>query len=194
VELITKAIDKVEDFLGHSPHPAIVAVPLGAFAVSNVCDGLALATGDERYDDVASTSMAIGLVGAVAAAATGLRDYGFIPADRQPNHDVATAHGLGNATVGALFAASYILRIRARNDGRRPGMASRLLGFAGGALATYTGWLGGKLVEEYGESVQPVMEGWSEESGSRSVHGDGDSAADRGREPIAGRPGTIRGE
>ena len=37
---ITKAIDKTEELLGHSPHPAIVALPLGAFAVSNVCDGL----------------------------------------------------------------------------------------------------------------------------------------------------------
>lgn len=173
MELITKAIDKFEDLLGHSPHPAVVALPLGAFAVSNICDGLALATGDDRYDDVAGTSMAIGLVGAAVAAATGLRDYGFIPPDRQPNHDIATTHGLGNAAVGTLFAASYILRTRDRHDGRRPGIASRLLGLAGGALAVYTGWLGGKLIEEYGESVQPVMERWSEESGSRSDAGGG---------------------
>lgn len=33
---ITKAIEKVEEIIGHSPHPAIVAVPLGAFVVSNV--------------------------------------------------------------------------------------------------------------------------------------------------------------
>jgi hypothetical protein len=31
------------------------------------------------------------------------------------------------------------------------------LGFAGGALSLYTAWLGGVLVEEYGESVKPVM-------------------------------------
>ena len=58
------AIDAVEGFLGHSPHPAVVAVPIGAWTVSNVCDGLALATGNERYDDVARVSMAVGLAGA----------------------------------------------------------------------------------------------------------------------------------
>ena len=36
---ITKAIDKTEELLGHSPHPAIVAVPIGAWTVSVVCDG-----------------------------------------------------------------------------------------------------------------------------------------------------------
>jgi hypothetical protein len=35
---------------------------------------------------------------------------------------------------------------------------ARLLALSGGALALYTAWLGGKLVEEYGEAVKPVME------------------------------------
>src|SRR5690349_9265097 len=100
---ITKAIDKTEEILGHSPHPAIVAVPLGAWTVSILCDGLGLLTGNEEYDDVARVSMAIGLVGAAGAVMTGLHDYGYIPEDRQPSHAVATTHGLGNAVVGSLF-------------------------------------------------------------------------------------------
>ena len=70
---ITKAIDKTEEFLGHSPHPAIVALSLGAWAVSNICDGLGLVTGCDRYDDAARVSMAIGLVGAAGAALTGVQ-------------------------------------------------------------------------------------------------------------------------
>ncbi len=155
---ITKAIDKTEEFLGHSPHPAIVALPLGAFVVSNVCDGLGLLTGHERYDDAARVSMAIGLVGAAGAVLTGVRDYGYIPTDREPNHSVATAHGLGNAVVGSLFVASYALRSRDHASGRRTGLIARLLALTGGTLALYTAWLGGKLVEEYGEAVKPVME------------------------------------
>ena len=31
-------IDKTEELLGHSPHPAIVALPIGAWSVSNVSD------------------------------------------------------------------------------------------------------------------------------------------------------------
>jgi uncharacterized membrane protein len=155
---ITQAIDKAEEFLGHSPHPAIVALPLGAWAVSNVCDGLGLLTGDERYDDAARVSLAIGLVGAAGAVLTGVRDYGYIPANREPNHSVATAHGLGNAVVGSLFVTSYVLRSRDHAAGRRTSPMARLLALSGGALALYTAWLGGKLVEEYGEAVKPVME------------------------------------
>jgi uncharacterized membrane protein len=161
--MIIKAVDKTEELLGHSPHPAIVALPLGAFVVSNVCDGMALVTGNDDYDTAASVSMAVGLVGAAGAVVTGLRDYGYIPTDRQPNKDVATTHGLGNAVIGSLFVASYVLRTRDRAEGRRTSAAARLLALAGGSLALYTAWLGGKLVEEYGEAVKPVMERQQEE-------------------------------
>jgi uncharacterized membrane protein len=154
---VTTLIDKTEELLGHSPHPAIVALPIGAWAVSNVSDGLALATGDDRYDDAARVSMAIGLIGAAGAVVTGLRDYSFIPEER-PSHDPATTHALGNALVGTLFATSYVLRVRAHGAGRRPSLLARSLAIAGGALSLYTAWLGGVLVEEYGEAVKPVMD------------------------------------
>lgn len=155
---ITAAIDRTEEILGHSPHPAIVTLPLGAFVVSNVCDVLGGMTGGERFDDAARLSMGIGLVGAAGAMLTGIRDYGYIPADREPNHSVATTHGLGNAVVGTLFFTSYVLRSRDRAAGRRTRPMARLFGLAGGALSLYTAWLGGKLVEEYGEAVKPVMD------------------------------------
>lgn len=161
---ITGLIDKTEEILGHSPHPAIVALPIGAWAVSNVCDTVALATGSDAFDDAARISMGIGLVGAAGAAITGIRDYSFIPEDR-PSHDVATAHGLGNALAGTLFATSFVLRVRDRQQGRPASLLSRALALAGGGLALYTGWLGGKLVQEYGEAVKPVMDQMSEEDG-----------------------------
>lgn len=190
---ITKAIDKTEELIGHSPHPAIVAVPLGAWAVSNICDGLAVATGSERYDDAARVSMAIGLIGAAGAVLTGVRDYGYIPEDRQPSHDVATAHGLGNAVVCSLFATSYVLRSRDHAAGRRTGTVARLLGLAGGALSLYTAWLGGKLVEEYGEAVKPVMDQRQAEDHQH------EEDARHGRErlasaaPLGPHPGNPRG-
>jgi uncharacterized membrane protein len=154
---ISLVIDKTEELLGHSPHPAIVAVPLGAWAVSNISDGLAMATGDRSYDDVARVSMAVGLIGAVGSAVTGLRDYSKIPIER-PSHEVATTHGLGNALAVSLVTASYVLRARDHDRGRRTSLAARLLGLTGGAISVYTAWLGGKLVEEMGESVLPARD------------------------------------
>jgi uncharacterized membrane protein len=176
---VTKVIDKTEELLGHSPHPAVVTFPIGAWAVSNICDGLALATGDDTYDEAARLSMGIGLIGAAVAVATGIRDYSFIPKER-PSHDVATGHGLGNALVGTLFVTSYVLRERDHEAGRPTGLAARALGLVGGGLALYTAWLGGKLVEENGEGVKPVMERMSE--GEPGSFGRDD---DRGRGRLA---------
>ena len=154
---ISYLIEKTEELIGHSPHPAIVTIPLGAWTVGNICDGLAVATGDSAYDDAARISMGIGLLGAVGAAVTGLHDYSKIPKDR-PSHGVATTHGLGNALATSLVAASFVLRVKDHAQGRRPGLATRLLGLSGGGISLYTAWLGGKLVEEMGEGVYPVMD------------------------------------
>ena len=173
---ISFVIDKTEDLLGHSPHPAIVTVPLGAWTVSNVCDGLAMATGQQAYDDAARISMAVGLIGAAGAAITGLRDYSHIPKER-PSHGIATTHGLGNALAASLMTASYVMRVRDHDAGRRTGVVARLLALTGGGIGVYTAWLGGKLVEEMGEAVKPVMD-----RSSGSEHGDEDHG--RGRERL----------
>jgi len=154
---ISAVIDKAGELLGHSPHPAIVSLPLGAWAFSNACDGLAMVTGEDKYDDAARLSMAAGLIGAAGAVVTGLNDYGKIPKDR-PSHEVATTHALGNSVVASLFVASYVLRMRDHEQGRRTGVGARMLALAGGGLSLWTAWLGGKLVEEMGEGVNPVMD------------------------------------
>jgi uncharacterized membrane protein len=170
MEPISFVIDKIEELLGHSPHPAIVAVPLGAWTVSNVCDGLAMTTGERSYDDAARISMAVGLVGAAGAAVTGLRDFSLIPNER-PSHEVATTHGLGNALAASLMTASFVMRVKDHSAGRSTRLAARVLALAGGGISLYTAWLGGKLVEEMGESVQPVMERLKDEE--QEEHGRG---------------------
>jgi uncharacterized membrane protein len=176
VSVIFKAIDKLEEGLGHSPHPAITDLPVGAWAVSGISDVMGMLTRDRAYDDCARISTGIGLFGAAGAVLTGLRDYSYIPRDRQPNHDIATRHALSNAVVGTLFTASYFLRARDQQAGRRTGFLARLLGLSGGGLMLYSAWLGGKLVEELGEAVKPVMERLDEQ--------------EQEPQPVAGRTGA----
>jgi uncharacterized membrane protein len=158
---ITTPIDKVEQFLGHSPHPAIVMLPLGAWTVSAICDLAAFLTRRRSkrrsLDDTSRISMGIGLVGAAGAVATGLRDYAGIKRD-SPSHPVATRHAIGNAIAGTLFTTSFTMRRLAHAEGRSTPLVARVLCLAGACLGMYTGWLGGKLVEEFGEGVKPVME------------------------------------
>lgn len=168
---VMKAIDKVEEFIGHSPHPAIVAVPIGAWLTSSIADGFAITTKQAAYEDAARISMAVGLVGAVGAAATGLHDYSYIPKDRQPSRGIATRHGWGNGVATALFLTSYILRLRASKAKERPSILARLLGLAGSGTVAYTGWLGGKLVEEQGEAVKPIIKQQNEAKNKRMFSG-----------------------
>jgi uncharacterized membrane protein len=169
---ISYVVDKTEELLGHSPHPAIVAVPLGAWTVSTVCDGLAMATGEPAYDDAARISMAVGLMGAAGAVITGLRDYSFIPKER-PSHQVATTHALGNGLASSLMVASYVMRVKDHSAGRRTSIPARLLALTGSGVSLYTAWLGGKLLEEMGEGVKPVMDRLSDQESEGEDHGKG---------------------
>jgi uncharacterized membrane protein len=158
-------IDGVEDMLGHSPHPAIVSLPLGAWSVSAIADAMGSMTHERAYDDAARISMGIGLVGAVGAAVTGYHDYTYIPAD-SPSHPIATAHAAAMIGSTALLAASYVLRAGGRDE-HGPGFLARMLGLGGWGLSVYGGYLGGVLVEEHGEAVKPVIERQKKEKRER---------------------------
>ena len=62
--LLTKPIDQLEELLGHSPHPAIVMLPLGTFVVEQRLRRPGRGDRQKSYDDAARISTAIGLVGA----------------------------------------------------------------------------------------------------------------------------------
>ena len=160
---IFNAIEKVEAGIGHSPHPAIVALPLGAWTVAALCDALGLATGRKSFDDTARISMGIGLLGAAGAILTGLHDYSYIPRTR-PTHAIATSHALLNVTATTLIASSFLAREKKVFAGDcRPSLAARALAFTGCGISLYSGWLGGNLVEGHGEAVKPVIRWQAEE-------------------------------
>ena len=160
------ALDKIEEKLGHSPHPAIVAVPLGAWTVTAVADALGCITGRQSYDDAARISLGIGLVGAAGAVVTGLRDYGYIPKERE-THAIATRHGMLMAAAASLLTTSLLMRAGTH----RPSFAARLLAEVGSGIALYSSWLGGRMVEEFGEAVKPVMEAQDQPSKQQYLEG-----------------------
>jgi uncharacterized membrane protein len=123
-------LDDIEEKLGHSPHPAIVALPLGGWTVSAISDVLGLATGQRAYDDTARISLGIGLVGAAGAIVTGLQVYSYIPTDR-PTHPIATTHAMGMVAATSLLATSFVLRERAHQAGSGPNWAVRALALSG---------------------------------------------------------------
>lgn len=135
---------------GHPFHPVAVTVPIGAWSSSLVFDLLGLAANDPRAFATGSRWLiAIGLGGAVGAAALGLMDMSRIPRGT-PARRTALTHLVLNVTAMVLFALSLLLRVL--DLARVPVVAFGLSLVASLGLSV-SGWLGGKLAYRWGVRV-----------------------------------------
>ena len=112
----------VKDFLhgvwlGHPLHPALVDVPLGAWTVALTLDALESLSGRDELGPGADAAVAIGLAGAIGAAATGAVDW---QATDDPARRVGLVHGLLNS------APRYCMPPRCSPARRRPRSGPRL--------------------------------------------------------------------
>ena len=129
-------------WLGHPLHPVVTDIPLGAWTVAAVLDAYELSAGDERFAPGADVAVGIGLLGAVAAATTGLNDWN---ATNGKPRRVGTLHAVTNIAATVCYVASWWQR----RDGCRP--SGLTTGFAGYALSIAGAYLGGHLV--YNERI-----------------------------------------
>ncbi len=136
----------------HPIHPALVAIPVGALFFVFVADIAFLVNGLAFWSEMAGVGLAIGVIGALVAAIPGLVDYSGLPAASRVR-SVATAHMLLNFTVVGLDAASLYLRCNASGGTFAPSTTALALSFLGFALLGFSGWLGGKMVFEFGAGV-----------------------------------------
>jgi len=125
-------------WLGHPLHPMLTDVPIGAWTVTAVLDGLDGISGRETFGRAAQITLTLGLVGAAGAALTGLADWSKI--GRGGARRVGLAHGPLNTTSVACYVTSLILR---RRQARRAGRGFAWLGFL---ISTAAAYLGGHLV------------------------------------------------
>lgn len=123
-------------WFGHALHPAIVAVPLGAWSTALLLDVME-ARGRRDLRAGADTAVTYGLVGAVASALTGLTDWTGTDGEARR---VGLVHAVLNDAVVGLYALSWLQR---RRNNRAAG---RRLAYAGYALSGAAAYLGGHLV------------------------------------------------
>jgi nitrite reductase/ring-hydroxylating ferredoxin subunit/uncharacterized membrane protein len=102
-----------------------------------VFDVLEAVTGRRDWRTAADASVALGLLGAVAAALTGFTDWKEID---PPARRIGLVHGLLNTVGAGLFTASFLMRRRRR---RAPGLLFSALGYV---AAMTSARLGGNLV------------------------------------------------
>ena len=115
-------------WLGNPLHPALTDVPLGAWTTALVLD----LAGSEAAD----SALAVGILGAVPAALTGLNDWSHLKDDERR---IGIVHALLNTMGLALNVASLV----ARRDGHR-GLGRFLSGIAYAGTA-FSAHLGGHL-------------------------------------------------
>lgn len=127
---------------GHPLHPAIVAIPIGAFTVTLVADLLVLAGRPGAWDATARYALEVGIAGALLAAVPGFVDY-FTVEMSPAGGKLATRHMVLNLIAVALFVASLWLRCSAARGWCVPGFALSTAGFL---LLGVSGWIGGELV------------------------------------------------
>src|SRR3954471_744200 len=135
---------------GHPLHPAVVAVPIGCWIASLVFD-----VGSRLVDDGSFLVrgsrwlIALGVLGALAAAMLGFLDFFAIPPGTRAFR-TATVHMSLNLAVTTSYTISYLLR-----HGATPRVSWGLIALSLVNLAalTMSGYLGGKLAYRYGVRV-----------------------------------------
>jgi nitrite reductase/ring-hydroxylating ferredoxin subunit/uncharacterized membrane protein len=137
--------------LGHPLHPALVAIPIGAWTSATYFD---LTGGDAR---TARRLIGLGNLAALPAALTGANDF---MSTEGAERRVGLVHAVLNDVALGLYAASWL----ARRRGRR--VRGAALSMAGAAVLSGAGYLGGHLAYARGVGVdttafQELPEQWT---------------------------------
>lgn len=136
--------------LGHPIHPMLVVVPLGSFIAAVIVDVIGVVSGNPSLSLVGFWNIAVGVVGALVAAAFGLADWWNIPGKTRAKR-IGLMHGALNVVVTATFAVVWLVRYGAPDVTPSPTLLAVEIGaLVAGAVA---GWLGGELVDRLGVGV-----------------------------------------
>lgn len=141
---------------GHPLHPAMVTLPIGAWAASLVFDVASRVVDDPGFLAEGSRWLiAIGVLTALAAAMAGFLDLFAIPVGTRA-HRVALLHMTLNLAVVIAYAANFVLRA----DNAGPGADAHGVGtgYIVASAVTFaclgvSGLLGGELAYRYGVRV-----------------------------------------
>lgn len=131
----------------HPIHPMLVPAPIGLWVFSLICDLIYMfGWGGEAFKIVAFYCIVGGVVGALLAAVPGLVDLLSLPAG--PKRAAALHMSINLAIVGI-----YLINVGMRVANPEGLEAPVWLSVVAIALLGVSGWLGGKLVFEYGVAV-----------------------------------------
>lgn len=137
---------------GHPLHPAVVAVPIGAWIASVLFDLASHVVDDPQFlVRGAAWLLAIGVLGAAVAAVLGLLDLLAIPRGTTAMR-TAVMHAVLNSTALVAFLASLLWR-RGDLDADGTPTGPLVLSLVALVVVSASGWLGGELAYRHGVRV-----------------------------------------
>lgn len=136
---------------GHPIHPALVTVPIGAWISSLVFDiGSRMVDYPRFLAEGSRWLIAIGVIGALAAALWGLMDLLAVPKGTRVAR-IALTHMSINVLVLVAYVINYFIR---GSDPEAPvPVGLMVLSIASLLVLSFSGYLGGKLAYRYGVRV-----------------------------------------
>ena len=135
---------------GHPLHTILVALPIGLWIFSLVCDGIGLVTNGPDWFEIAYITLIGGLIGALTAAVPGVMDFGHARNRHGPRaRRVVLVHVMLNLLVIALVSCNIYLRTI--SDQVELPIA---LSFISVLLLAASGWFGGELVHVIGVTTR----------------------------------------
>jgi uncharacterized membrane protein len=134
----------------HPVHPMLVALPIGLWIFTLVCDVVRAGGGATNWGTVATYCVAVGIVGALIAAVPGLIDYFSI--DEAEMKRIATFHLAVNLGAVIVFAINLWLRFRLPAESNVP-LGLSIVGIVAIGVG---GWLGGEMANVKGMAVEAV--------------------------------------
>ena len=136
----------------HPIHPMLVAIPIGLWIFSLICDLVyRFGGGNPNWQVVAWYTLVGGILGALVAAVPGFIDMLSLP---WATKRIALIHMSINLTVVALYVVNAYIR---KCSGGVSDATIWLSVISVGMLAA-SGWLGGKMVYVHGVAVDQVPE------------------------------------
>lgn len=134
----------------HPIHPMLVHFPIATWFLATIADVASLFT-NEQVGWVAGVLLVIGTITALLAMMTGLLELGKID-QQSPAIKIANQHMILIMISWSFYAVSLFLRLNGTHL-EQPGLiaiSSSILGFI---FLCSAGWMGGKLVYEYGVGI-----------------------------------------
>jgi len=138
---------------GHPWHPILVTVPIGAWVASLVFDIASHVVDRPGFlTEGSEWLIALGVLGALAAAAIGLLDLLAIPTGT-PAFRTGLLHMSLNLAVTGGYLGNFFWRHGDYTDGRPVAAGPLTLSVISLAVLGVSGYLGGKLAYRYGVRV-----------------------------------------